>query len=153
MARDPKNFEIQKLLSITAENKYATAVAAFEIIDQLPTLELPKKWKNRKPAVQAMMAISDDMVKYGYIEDSQRTALDEELGIVTGGGASFATETGSAPAVEEEDEDLDEIGETAPVEKFAEESDYDDSDEDDSDSDDEDDSDDDSDEDDSDDDE
>lgn len=140
MARDPKQFEITKLLSITENDKYATAVAAFEVIDQLSVLELPKKWKNRKPAVQAMMAISEETVKFGYIEDSVRTALEEELDIAGGkSDASFRTSTGAAPAVEEEDEDLDEIGETAPVEAFAEDSDYEDDSDSDSDSDDDDD--------------
>ena len=79
MAKEPREFEIYKLLEITRNDKYATAVAAFEVIDQAERLDIPKKWKNRKPAVQAMMALSDDMVRYGFVTDEARQQLREEL--------------------------------------------------------------------------
>ena len=43
-----KDFEISKLLKLTDENKYETAVAAFEVIDNLEAIAIPKKIANRK---------------------------------------------------------------------------------------------------------
>lgn len=118
MAKEPREFEISKLLEITRHDKYATAVAAFEVIDQAERLDIPKKWKTRKPAVQAMMALSDDMIRYGFISDDVRQQLREELYESGEGEAPFMM-AGAAPVTDESEEDLDEIGETEPVEALA----------------------------------
>ena len=129
MAKEPREFEISKLLEITRNDKYATAVAAFEVIDQADRLDLPRKWKTRKPAVQAMMALSDDMVHYGFITDEARQQLREEL-YESEGEEEMGIMAGAAPVTDESEEDLDEIGETEPVEmlKDADSEDSDDSD-------------------------
>ncbi|MCB1170829.1 MAG: DNA primase [Leptospiraceae bacterium] len=131
MAKEPREFEISKLLEITRNDKYATAVAAFEVIDQAERLDLPRKWKTRKPAVQAMMALSDDMVQYGFITDEARQQLREEL-YESEGEEEMGIVAGAAPVTDESEEDLDEIGETEPVEmlKDADSEDSDDSDDD-----------------------
>lgn len=76
MARE---FEITDLLRISDKDKYATTVAAFEIIDMMEMISIPKKLANRKPAVKALYALSDDLVKFDYISDEQRDALLESL--------------------------------------------------------------------------
>jgi hypothetical protein len=118
-------FEISKLLEISAKQKYATTVAGFKIIDNIDQIELPKKFMTRKPAVKAMIALSDGHIKWDYIGDEARMALEEELRTTrkthTALDAVFSAPGGSlAPASEELDEDLEEIGETAPPEEFKE---------------------------------
>ncbi|MBI40406.1 MAG: DNA primase [Leptospiraceae bacterium] len=136
MAKEPREFEIYKLLEITRNDKYATAVAAFEVIDQAERLEIPRKWKNRKPAVQAMMALSEEMVHYGFITDEARQQLREELREEDSEEAMQIL-TSAAPVTDDSEEDLDEIGETEPVDVLSEGSeeseDSDDSDDDDDD--------------------
>ena len=129
MAKEPREFEISKLLQITRTDKYATAVAAFEVIDQAERLDLPRKWKNRKPAVQAMMALSDEMVRFGFIADEERQKLREEL--QEEDNEVMDVLTSAAPVTDESEEDLDEIGETEPVDVLgADSEDSDESDED-----------------------
>ncbi|MBL8019198.1 MAG: DNA primase [Leptospirales bacterium] len=156
MSRDPKEFEISKLLSLANKEKYATTVAAFEVIDKLEQIEIPKKYTNRKPAVKAMIALSDGIVQYDYIEDSVRQALEEELhGPEAAIGQPAELVRARVPVVEESDEDLaaEDIGEIEPAGKLdedleegegvdADEDDDDDDDDDDADDDDDDDDDD-----------
>jgi hypothetical protein len=80
MSRESRDFEISRLLELSRDQKYATAVAAFEVIEFLEQIEFPKKMQNRKPAVKAMAALSDGAIKWDYISDEARTALEEELG-------------------------------------------------------------------------
>ncbi|MEQ8349914.1 MAG: DNA primase [Leptospiraceae bacterium] len=139
MAKEPREFEIFKLLEITRNDKYATAVAAFEVIDQAERLDIPRKWKNRKPAVQAMMALSEDMIRYSFITDEARQQLREELQDEDSIEAMDIL-TSAAPVTDDSEEDLDEIGETEPVDVLSEGTedaeDSDDSDDDDDDDDD-----------------
>lgn len=135
-----KEFEISRLLELTEKNKYATTVAAFEVIDLLDQIDIPKKMITRKPAIQAMHALSEQAVAWDYISDEQRRALDEELNPVPDGvdpGSIFNTSGSAAPISDESDEDLDEDVETAPPEalpydedEFGDSSDDDDSDDD-----------------------
>ncbi|HMU84470.1 MAG TPA: DNA primase [Leptospiraceae bacterium] len=128
MSRDAKEFEISKLLQLAEKEKYATTVAAFEVIDKLEQIDIPKKYTNRKPAVKAMIALSDGIVQYDYIADEARQALLEEL---HGPGATSASPTaeiaaarGRVPVVEESEEDLgdEDIGEIEPTAKLDEDS-------------------------------
>lgn len=127
MSRETKEFEISKLLKLAQNHKYATTVAAFEAIEMMEQIDIPKKLINRKPAVKALHALSETLVQYDYIDDETRAKLEEEL---KGSGrarsaldAVFAAPGSAAPAAEESDEDLDEIGETAPPEEFEEDTD------------------------------
>jgi len=126
MSRDPKEFEISKLLQLANKDKYATTVAAFEVIDKLEQIEIPKKYVNRKPAVKAMIALSDGIVQYDYIEDEARKALEEELHgpeAVVGKPAELVR--GKVPLVEEVEEDLkdEDVGEIEPTGKLDEDED------------------------------
>ncbi|MBE7437557.1 MAG: hypothetical protein HS115_03805 [Spirochaetales bacterium] len=122
-----KDFDITKLLDLTRESKYATTVAAFEAIDLLEQINVPRKYRSRKPAIQALYALSDGLIRYDYISDEQRTALDEELKSSKARLAlnnMFKSADSIAPAVAEEEGDLEEIGETEP-EKALEDSEFD----------------------------
>ncbi|MBI3395582.1 MAG: DNA primase [Spirochaetia bacterium] len=122
MSRDAKEFEISKLLELARENKYATTVAAFEAIEMMEQIDIPKKMLNRKPAVKAMFALTEKLVQYDYIDDEARAKLEEELKgtskVRSALDAVFAAPGSAAPAADESDEDLDEIGETAEPEAF-----------------------------------
>ena len=117
-----KEFEISKLLQITKGNKYEACVAAFEVIGNLERLDIPRKYHTRKHAVQAMVALSEGIIKYDYIDDETRAKLEEELHGESKARAQsaldavFSTPMGAAPMVSDSEEDLDEIGETAPSE-------------------------------------
>jgi hypothetical protein len=114
-----KDFEISRLLQLASEHKYEATVAMFEVIDQLEQIDINKKYINRKPAVKAMVALSENAVKYDYISDDQRQALMEELNRSKTRAALdsvFKTTDSAAPIADDSEEDLDEIGETEPVE-------------------------------------
>lgn len=61
-----KELEISKVLNLAKSNKYATACAAFDVVDHIFKIEVPKSLKPRKLAVQAMTLLQDGVVKYGY---------------------------------------------------------------------------------------
>lgn len=102
-----KEFEISKLLDLSRENKYATTVAAFEVIDMLEQIDIPRKLANRKPAVKAMSALSEATVQWDYIDDDAREALASELensrranlDAVFGTASDTAALAGSADAI------------------------------------------------------
>ncbi|MBX7058056.1 MAG: DNA primase [Leptospirales bacterium] len=75
-----KEFEISRLLELSRDQKYATTVAAFEVIDMIEQIDLPKKVQNRKPAVKALTALHDQLVQWDFISEEERLALEEELG-------------------------------------------------------------------------
>lgn len=121
-----KDFEISKLLELARTNKYEATVAMFEIIDQLEQIDISKKYLNRKPAVKAMAALSENLVKYDYISDEQRQALQEELNkskTRASLDSVFKTSGSAAPISDESEEELDEIGETEPIEGLEDEND------------------------------
>ncbi len=114
-----KDFEISRLLELAQNHKYEATVAMFEVIDQLDQIEIHRKYANRKPAVKAMVALYEKAVKYDYISDEQRQALQDELNKSKTRAALdsvFKTSGSAAPVAEESEEDLDEIGETEPIE-------------------------------------
>ena len=121
----PKEFEISKLLKIVANNKYEATVAAFEAINHIDKLTFTKKEMTRKPAIRALIAMSNGSLQYDYISDETRMNLEDELRNrarqqnESAINAVFNTIDSSAPIADELDEDLDEIGETAPVEVFS----------------------------------
>jgi len=122
-----KEFDISQLFEITQKDKYAATVAAFEVIDILDQVEIPKKLSNRKPAIKAMSALSEHIVKWDYIAEEDRLALEEEIRAArkpshTSLDAVFTTAGSVAPVAEEDEEDLDEEVETAPPEEYEEDS-------------------------------
>jgi hypothetical protein len=76
----PSEFEIKQLLEITSEEKYATTVAAFEVVDLIHQIEVPKEYENRKPAIKAMQILADKGVQYAFISDEKRDEHYQELG-------------------------------------------------------------------------
>ncbi len=82
MEKNNKEFEIKDLLRITKENRYATAVAAFEIIDNFDKLEIDFKkigGLRNKIAVTSMILLTENLIKYDIITDEQREKLKREL--------------------------------------------------------------------------
>ena len=77
----PKEFDINILMGLCEEQKYATTVAGFEVIDMNEVLEVPKKMHKNKPAVRAMSILGEDLVQWNYIGEEERQALREELGL------------------------------------------------------------------------
>ena len=61
-----KEIEISKVLNLAKGNKYATACAAFDLVDHIFKVEVPKNLKSRKLSVQAMTLLQDGVIKYGY---------------------------------------------------------------------------------------
>ena len=131
MSKDVKDFEISKLLDLTRKNKYATTVAAFEIIEMMDQLAVPRKLFNRKPAVKAMSMLSDELINWEFISEEQRVELDSTISAMRRSANSnaldavFSTEGSSAPVSDDSDEDLDEIVDTEPVEQLIDDSDSD----------------------------
>jgi hypothetical protein len=118
--KEPKEFEISKLLELTDKAKYAVTVAAFEAIDKLDQIDLPKKYNNRKASIRAMIALSEGLITYDYIDDTQREALDEELRSSRKGRYALDAMFSTAPMADESEEDLDEDIMTEPTEEFEE---------------------------------
>lgn len=113
MPRESGDFQISELLKITAEKKYAASVAAFEVVDNGYMIELPPKWSTRKVAVQAMLALSRDIVQFDSITDEQRAKLEAELQNSPhrdSAEALFRSKAG-APVSDDSEDELDEIGE------------------------------------------
>ncbi|MCB1174094.1 MAG: hypothetical protein KDK39_11030 [Leptospiraceae bacterium] len=74
-------FEISKLLQVTSEGKYAATVAAFEVVDLIDQVKVPKEFLNRKPSIQALQILSEKSLTFDFISDESRQALREKLGI------------------------------------------------------------------------
>lgn len=77
-----REFDISRLLVFTSKDKYAATVAASEVIDLGEQIELPKKLQRLKPAVRAIYILDNDIAKWDFIEEEERQALREELGLV-----------------------------------------------------------------------
>ncbi len=77
-----QEFTIKNLMDFTRQNKYATAVAGFEVIDMIDRFELPKRLLKSKPAVRSMRALSENLVQWEYIGDLARNDLRKELGLL-----------------------------------------------------------------------
>lgn len=61
-----KDMEISKVLYLARNKKYEVAVAAFDAVDHIYKVDVPRSLRSRKLAVQAMSLISDSQLKYGY---------------------------------------------------------------------------------------
>ncbi|MBM9502139.1 DNA primase [Leptospira sp. 201903071] len=108
-------FDIVTLIELAKRNKYEKAVAGFHTLDRIERLELPKKIKARKLAVQAMYALSSEEVQYGYFSKEERIVLDQEANITNASYSKFngLFEAPQAPIAEEDTEE-DFIPEEAP---------------------------------------
>ena len=94
-------FNVDRLLRFTERDKYAATVAAFEIIDMVEQIEVPKKMLRAKPAVRSIYVLDNEIVKWGYIAEEERQALREELGLVERAELSEKEGTASSDASED----------------------------------------------------
>lgn len=113
MPRESGDFQISELLRITSRNKYAAAVAAFEVVDNTHMIDIPSRWTTRKAAVQSMMALSRELVQFDFINDEQRDALEAELQKSTHRDSAEALfrSPAAAPVLSDSEDELEEIGE------------------------------------------
>ncbi len=108
-------FDIVTLIELAKRNKYERAVAGFHTLDRIERLELPKKIKARKLAVQAMFALANEEVQYQYFTKEERIQLDREANLTNESYSKFngLFEAPQAPIAEEDTEE-DFIPEEAP---------------------------------------
>lgn len=108
-------FDIVTLIELAKRNKYEKAVAGFHTLDRIERLELPKKIKARKLAVQAMFALASEEVQYQYFTKEERIKLDREANLTNESYSKFngLFEAPQAPIAEEDTEE-DFIPEEAP---------------------------------------
>ncbi|WP_167483024.1 DNA primase [Leptospira perdikensis] len=89
-----EDFDIVSLIELCREKKYETCVAGFSTIDKIEKITLPKKLKNRKLTVQALYALTNDMVQWKYLSSEEKALLQAEkdklAGVTSTAGASFA---------------------------------------------------------------
>ncbi|EKQ92992.1 hypothetical protein LEP1GSC101_3764 [Leptospira borgpetersenii str. UI 09149] len=106
-------FDIVTLIELAKRNKYEKAVAGFHTLDRIERLELPKKIKSRKLAVQAMFALASEEVQ--YFTKEERIKLDQEANLSNESYSKFngLFEAPQAPIAEEDTEE-DFIPEEAP---------------------------------------
>jgi len=64
-----KNIEISKILQLAKTSKYESAVAAFDLVDHIFKVEVPRNLYGRKHAVQAMSLLADEEIHYGYTKE------------------------------------------------------------------------------------
>ncbi|MCG6140604.1 DNA primase [Leptospira mtsangambouensis] len=89
-----EDFDIVSLIELCREKKYETCVAGFSTIDKIDKITLPKKLKNRKLTVQALYALTNDMVQWKYLSSEEKALLQAEkdklAGVTSTAGTSFA---------------------------------------------------------------
>ncbi len=100
-------FDIVTLIELAKRNKYERAVAGFHTLDRIERLELPKKIKARKLAVQAMFALASEEVQYQYFTKEERIQLDREANLTNESYSKFngLFEAPQAPIAEEDTEE------------------------------------------------
>lgn len=75
-------FDVLRVVELARHKKYEITSAGFAALDKIDKINnLPKKMKIRKPAVQALFAISEGLVKYDYFTPEQRRKLMQEAGM------------------------------------------------------------------------
>ncbi len=63
-----KELDIGRVINLAKNRKYEITVASFDVVENLPLLDVPRSMKGRKRAVQALSLLSDGGVQYGYNE-------------------------------------------------------------------------------------
>ncbi len=63
-----KELDIGRVINLAKNRKYEITVACFDVVENLPLLDVPRSMKGRKRAVQALSLLSDGEVQYGYNE-------------------------------------------------------------------------------------
>ncbi len=97
-----QDFQISKLIELARTNKYEMSCAGFAALDKIDKLPINQKFKTRKNAVQALMVLSDKLIKFDYFSLEERKKLQIETGMSDSpykhGGRNLFT----APKVEED---------------------------------------------------
>jgi hypothetical protein len=122
----PQEFDIVKLIELSRTSKYETTVAGFSILDKIDRVPIPKKWKTRKIAVQALYGLSENLVQYRYFSKEEKQKIQESVlrDQKQGPSDNFAPSIAPVSAEELEEEELpEEI--VAPVAKEGDEDDDD----------------------------
>jgi hypothetical protein len=100
-----EDFDIVSLIELCREKKYETCVAGFGAIDKIEKITLPKKLKNRKLTVQALYALTNDLIQWKYLSKEEREKIQEEKDKIS--GVSSTQGSSFAPHAEEDtDEDF-----------------------------------------------
>jgi len=75
-------FDVLKVVELARHKKYEITSAGFAALDKIDKINsLPKKMRTRKPAVQALHAIAEGLVKYDYFTPEERRRLLQEAGM------------------------------------------------------------------------
>lgn len=115
MSQQSNEFDIVSLIELAKENKYEKTVAGFLVLDKIERIDIPKKLRSRKLAVQAMYALANDKVKYSYFTKEERIQLEEEAAKSTAPYSKFKGLFGESQApIAEEDMEEDFIPEEEP---------------------------------------
>lgn len=106
-----KDFDILKVVELARYKKYEITVAGFAAIDKIDKIPIPKKWKSRKIAIQALYALSENLVKYKYLTKEEKKKIAEEVQKRTPSHMAraqnlFAPVTAPLSADESEEEEL-----------------------------------------------
>ena len=78
IGRNMRDIEIAKILYLAKNKKYEVTCAAFDLVDHMPKVEIPRILKGRKLAVQAMSLIADEQVNYGYENEEMAPVSESE---------------------------------------------------------------------------
>jgi hypothetical protein len=79
MSSQNYEFDVLRVVELARYKKYEITSAGFAALDKIDNIDsLPKKLKNRKPAVQALYAISEKLVNFDYFTPEQRKKLLQE---------------------------------------------------------------------------
>ncbi len=98
-----EDFDIVALIELCREKKYESCVAGFGILDKIDKISLPKKIRNRKLTVQALYALSNDLVQYKYLSGEEKQKIQEEKDKAL--GTNLSAGATAAPVAEEDIEE------------------------------------------------
>lgn len=117
MSNNPiEDFNVFKVIELARYKKYEITVAGFNVLDKIDRVDVPKKLKTRKVAVQALYALSENLIKYDYIPLEEKKKLLQEISYQQSPRGKFGNIfTTDAPTVEESNEEENIPEEEPPV--------------------------------------
>ncbi|MEM7179794.1 MAG: DNA primase [Spirochaetota bacterium] len=104
-----EEFDIVKLIELSRYKKYETTVAGFGALDKIDKLDIPKKLKSRKIAVQALHALSENLIQYDYISAEEKQQVEEKTSDTDENKKNLDALFSSPAPVVEEDTEEDEL--------------------------------------------
>lgn len=117
MSNNPiEDFNVFRVIELARYKKYEITVAGFNVLDKIDRIDVPKKLKTRKVAVQALYALSENLVKYDYISLEEKKKLLQEINYQQSPRGKFRNIfSQDAPAIEESNEEENIPEEEPPV--------------------------------------